>query len=368
MGDVFFDRPRRRVPVAGVASPLHRTALAHAAAGAPALLPLLRAVGLLEAAVALDTLNSSLDVDAIQRQDARVGTELLLDVVADGLLVVPDHRAALELAALLRRVRRQLDDQPLAAARLLALAHDLDGGDHVADLRPRPGAAGARPAASAAPPRAGRGDTDRLDRHRPAVPLAAAASRRRMDPHSLTRLSDVRRVTIDAGCLAGALAEAELFARRRAPSEIEVRVNGWSDRCAGLWARAFHAPDDCLVAVAPFLSVGGNAVARLLVPPGTAERLEVDLTDRPEMPRPSPSLAAAQLAIHAGRMASQAERLGRLGDAAAWWRTCAQHWDVAGDADRARQARTYAGAARPRDFDRAGRTIAPLVSDLVGDS
>jgi hypothetical protein len=86
------------------------------------------------------------------------------------------------------------------------------------------------------------------------------------------------------------------------------------------------------------------------------------------MPRPSPALAAAQLAIHAGRMAARAERLGRLDDAAAWWRTCAQHWDVARDADRTRQARTYARQARPRDFDRAERTIAPLVSDLVGDS
>jgi hypothetical protein len=368
---------RRRSRPGGVGPTLHRTALAHAVAGAPAVPMLVRAVGLLEAAVALSPVSQALDLSAAVRRDSRVGTELLLDVLAGDGLVVPDDRAALELAALLRRVRHHLDGQDLAAARLVALARQLDQGDHVAGPRRPPRAAGARPTAFRAPHREGihegaprdREAEDTADADLAAAAMPAAMAAERVAAVSAAPSFDrTRRLTFDRHSLAGALDEARVSLVPRMPSDVEVRVAGWADRGADLWVRAFRAADDCLIAVVPFRRDGDDAVARLLVPPDPADRLEIDITDRPEMPRPSATLAAAQRAIHAGRAAARAERLGRPREAADWWVRCAEQWDAAGDAARAGQARGHAADGRSRSRGRGPGTIPPLVTDLVGGS
>ncbi|MGH9249922.1 MAG: hypothetical protein ACRD0W_10455 [Acidimicrobiales bacterium] len=140
-------------------------------------------------------------------------------------------------------------------------------------------------------------------------------------------------------------------------------------RRGGLWARAFVAGNDRLLSVAPFRVDAGDAVARLLVPPDAIRRLEVDVTDRPEMPRPSPALAATQRAIHLGRSAAQAERLGELTNATLRWRQCARQWARAGDDDRAEAALAFGDrGAEPLpwvDRRRSHEPVPPLVVDLI---
>src|SRR5690606_24245693 len=121
---------------AGVAPALQRAALAHAAACEPGVPRLVRAVALLEAADALARVAHRLDLRSVARQDARVGAGLLVDLLAEGLLVVPSARVAGGLAAALRRTVGLLGGQPLLASRLAALAGELERGRHVG--RPRP--------------------------------------------------------------------------------------------------------------------------------------------------------------------------------------------------------------------------------------
>jgi hypothetical protein len=327
-----------------VAPALHRAAVAYGLACAPAALPLVRAVGLLEGAAELAVLGRVLDVDGMVERDLRIGVDLLLDAVAGGFGPVPGGKAARAVAGLLRRVSSLTPGQSLVSARLTLLAREFerDGARarrRVHDHRLEDDA-GARP-----PP----------DHRRPAVPAA-------------DRPRPPRRVPVDVGSLPGALAEAPLAASRTGPAEVEVRIDGWAVRRGGLWARAFRAGDRSLVAVAPFRADVGDAVARLLVPPDTIRRLEVDVTDRPEMPRPSPALAATQRAIHLGRSAVQAERLGDLTNATLRWRQCARQWARAGDDDRAEAAHAFGdrGAeSLPWNRRRSHEPVPPLVVDLI---
>jgi hypothetical protein len=176
-------------------------------------------------------------------------------------------------------------------------------------------------------------------------------------------------VPVDVGSLPGALAEASVAASRTGPAEVEVRIDGWAWRRGGLWARAFHRRDGSLLAVAAFRADLGDATARLLVPPDAIHLLEVDVTDQPELPRPSPALASMQRAIYLGRLAAQAERLRDVASASLRWRQCARQWARAGDDERAEEARALgAGGTRSlalNDRRRPNEPGAPLVVDLI---
>lgn len=311
---------------ARVAATLSRAALAYQAASEVGALPLLRASGLLEAAVELAQPGIP-GLGSIARRDARRGAHLLLELVEDARLVVPD-RAAPRLAALLRSVTG-LDERGSRGVALAALADAVERGEHTGPSRGDP------------------------THHRSAADAAAV--------HDATPAGPF--VTVDVRALPGALAATPLVAYHTRNAELQVRVPAWAERHHGLWARAFRANDDVLLAVAPLRRQGPDAIARLLVP-NAMKRLEVDVTDRPELPRPSAALSAVQRAIYHGGLAARAERLGSPTQAAEHWRRCAGGWLSAGDRARVQQASLCARAVRagPRP---PHRVIAPLVSDLV---
>jgi hypothetical protein len=306
---------------------------------------MVRAVGLLEAAVELAAIGGVLDVDGMVERDLHIGVDLLLDAVAGASGPVPGGKAARAVAGLLRRVTTLTPAQSLATARLTSLAREFERGAARAGLRLHdhrlPGTAGARP---------------RPDLRRPALPAA-------------DQPRPPGRVPVDVGSLPGALAEAPVAASRIGAAEVEVRIDGWAWRRGGLWARAFHRRDGGLLAVAPVRADLGDATARLLVPPDAIRRLEVDVTDRPEMPRASPALAFMQRAIHLGRLAAQAERLRDLASANLRWRQSARHWARAGDDKRAEAARALGdggiGSLTLDDRRRPNEPGAPLVVDLI---
>jgi hypothetical protein len=328
-----------------VAPALQRAAVAYGFACAPGAPPMVRAVGLLEAAVELAAIGGVLDVDGMVERDLHIGVDLLLDAIAGGLGPVPGGKAARAVAGLLRRVSRLAPGRSLVSARLTSLAREFERDAARAGLRLHdhrlPDASGARP---------------QPDVGRPALPAA-------------DRPRPPGRVPVDVGSLPGPLAEAPVAASRTGPAEVEVRIDGWAWRRGGLWARAFHAGDGSLLAVAPFRADMGDATARLLVPPDAIRCLEVDLTDRPEMPRPSPALVSMQRAIHLGRLAAQAERLRDLASANLRWRQCARQWARAGDDERAEAARAFGDSGAKslalKDRRRPNEPGAPLVVDLI---
>jgi hypothetical protein len=340
-----------------VAPPIYRAAIVHGIACAAGAAPLVRAVALLEGAVELAAVGRVLGIDGVVRGDVRIGVELLLDEVARGSDPMPGGRAGREVARLLRRVSGLGGVQSVATARLRSLARELErAGPH------RPGAPGLAPGDGAGV-RVGAVRSQRVDldgRSRPRRshrhPASVHAGRPRMPG----------RVPLDIGTLPGSLAEAPVAASRTGSSEVEVRIDGWAERRGGLWARAFLAGDGSLLAVAPLRANARDAAARLLVPPNAIGRLEVDVTDQPELPRPSPALAAVQRAIHLGRAAAQAQRLGDSTTANLRWRQCARHWHRAGDHKRAELAHAFgAEAARSPGRRQAHQAIPPLVADLV---
>lgn len=328
---------------AGVDVALQRAALCHANACRPGAAPLVRAAALLESAGALADIAHRLDVRSTADHDARVGAELLAGVAAAGAIPL-GPRASAQLAALVRRVCPELapvlpSDRGRAASEAPRDRRDGDdvtgdGPRHVGGPRTR--ASGVRRAVGTA----GR--------------VGSAVATRRGRP-----------VPIDALALPGDLAEATVTGRHRPPSEVEVRLPGWAERRYGLWARAFAADDDTLVGLAPLRREGPDAVGRVLVPPDLAGGLEVDVTDRAELPRPSPVLTAVARALHLGATAARAERLGDDPQAARRWQQSERAWRAAGDPARAGQARTYADLALLPFADPSGRIVAPLVSDLV---
>ncbi|HEX6422331.1 MAG TPA: hypothetical protein VFZ79_02570 [Acidimicrobiales bacterium] len=355
-------------PATGVAPPLQRAALAQVAACAPGVPRLVRAVALLEAAAALHEMSPRLDLRATARHDARVGAELLVDLLADGMVVVPSGRVAGALAPIVRRAVRVLDRDGLLSSRLTALAGDLERG-HVARSH------GAAPPAAPVPGSQMLGATDpALGDHGfaaagPGGPTHAPGDAAPVGPALGTgsrsyRYPD-RHVRVVIRSLPGAVAEAAATAQRTGTDQVEVRVGGWAERWHGLWARAFDPDDGTLLAAGPLRRDGRDAVARLLVPPRAIGRVEVDITDRPEMPRPSAALAAVGRAIHLGGVAARAERLGDRRSAARRWRQCARAWLGAGDLTRADQALAYAAQVNGGDERAGGRITRPLVSDLI---
>jgi hypothetical protein len=346
-------------PVSGVAIALQRAATAQGLACAPGVSFLVRAVGLLEAAVELSAVGRLLDLTSMVRRDLSIGVDVLLDAVAGGSRPRSGGHAARELAGLLRVVSSLTSRQSLVAARLTSLARELEP-----DRRNRRGARRLTTTEGPPVPR----------RHHDSGPAEDASARRRLDRSrpatlDLGRSSPLRRVPVDVGSLPGALAEAPIAAHRRGPAEVEVRIDGWAERRGGLWARTFHAGDGGLLAVAPFRADVGDAVARLLVPPDAIHRLEVDVTDRPELPRRSRALAAMERAIHVGRFAAQAGRLGDPASATQRWRQCARLWSESGDHERAELALGFgdraSDALRSSPRGQAHARAGPLVVDLV---
>lgn len=312
---------------ARVAAALNRAALAYMAAGEVGAPLLVRASGLLEAAVELARLTVP-GLASIVRHDARRGADLLLGLAESAPLAVPSA-AASAMAALLRTAKRA-DGRGTRSVALAALADAIARGEHTGSYRGRP----------TSQPHAAHGD-------------------------AIFDITPTRPgVTVDMRALPGALAATRLLAQRTGTAEIQVRIPGWANRRDGLWARAFRAHDDVLIALAPLRRDDRDAVGRLLVPTEATEHVEVDVTDRPELPRPSATLSAAQRAIYRGSLAARAERLGSPTHAADHWRQCAHGWLTGGDRSRAEQAYVWARELH-RDARPPDRVIAPLVSDLL---
>ncbi|MDD9371196.1 MAG: hypothetical protein PV358_13840, partial [Acidimicrobiales bacterium] len=251
------------------------------------------------------------------------------------------------LAALLREVQRVVDAGSVVARAVAVLAAELERGEH-------PEHVSGMTRAHAGPPE-------------PVGELSVVAGDA-PDVRQLRQPRLARRIRVDVHALPGSLTEVAVAARRSAPCEVEVRLDGGAERRYGLWARAFDADDDTLVGIAPFVrdsSVAADAVARVLVPPAAGghsrRRIEVDVTDRPEMPRPSPALSLVERARYQGTRAARAERLGDRVQARYRWSRCARLWEAAGDQRRAAQAGARAVAAPAV----AAPAVGPLVCDLV---
>jgi hypothetical protein len=122
-----------------------------------------------------------------------------------------------------------------------------------------------------------------------------------------------------------------------------------------------------VVAAAPLLAAGTDAVARLLVPPEDLGDLEVDVTDRPGEPRPCSRARAVVAAVATGQAAARAERLCQPAAAEARWVDCALGWRVAGSPEQAARAEEHADRGSARAQERGG-TIDPLLADHLIDA
>lgn len=314
--------------------PLHpalgRTALAHLAGRQAG--PEVRGPALLESSAAAATMGKLAGLDRLARQDAEEGCSLLLDLAAGGDLRLDDERTAHELAAALRRAATLLGGRP----DVLGLAAGVEQGRYGPHRPPLAAdtAVRAMPAAALAPQRR---------EAAPAVaPMAAGGARLRV----------VQPVVVDRSHLPPGVPAVGVAGVRAGVAEVEVQLAGGAGRAGGWWARA-TAADGTTVALAPVADAGGDAVARLLVPPAAVAGLEVDLTADPGSPRPSPRLRATERAVVLGQAAARASRLG-LPVAAARWAACASAWSEAGDEGR---------AGRARDGLRSRECGPPLVVD-----
>jgi hypothetical protein len=320
-----------------LAPAVHRAALAHTLAGEVGAPPMVRAIGRLEAALELAKASSIPELRPVAQRDARLAIDLLLELAPEHPLVVPEQ--AVRPVSDLVRAAIALDGRRHMRAPLRERADEIERGHYT----PRPPA-----------------DTPR-SRSRAGFPAGAVAG---PGPEEGTARRGAGGPRVDLRALPGALCDAGPVAYRRGTSEVEVRVPDWAGQHHALWARAFHARDDVLLAVAQFRRDGPDVWARLLVPPHHAPHLEVDVTDRPELPRPSATLRAVQRATYLGRLAARAERLSRPEQAARQWRRCAREWKRAGDRSRAYRAARYGREASSAPWP-PDRVIAPLITDLL---
>ncbi|WP_436793864.1 hypothetical protein [Actinospongicola halichondriae] len=212
--------------------------------------------------------------------------------------------------------------------------------------------------------RAMRAIVDGRDQRHPAgsgrVADAAMPASAPLQATEMRRSAPVSRLRpVDVSTLPESLDVLEAAARNTRDAEAEVRIPGRPDLVDRVWARTFDA-DGVIVAAAPLLDDGGDAVARLLVPPSLLAGASFDVTDRPDEARPSRGLRATVDAIAHGRSAARAERLRDRKETYARWGRSAESWGVAGDDDRAQTARRYA-----TDGDRGGRIPPALLADPV---
>lgn len=179
-------------------------------------------------------------------------------------------------------------------------------------------------------------------------------------PSLASRRPVARLLRLDVSTLPVPLLGREIAARSVREAEAEVRIHDLAHEAGTWWARAFDE-DGTMLAAAPFLAVDGDAVARLLVPPGALRRASYDITDLPGQPRVTPRLHAVVDAVAEGQAAARAERLGRPQVAEERWHRSSNSWAQVGDKARTTQARDYA-----RSFDRGIRRVPPpLLADPV---
>ncbi|PLS74950.1 MAG: hypothetical protein CYG61_09950 [Actinobacteria bacterium] len=227
----------------------------------------------------------------------------LLGLNDAGMLAFEARRAALELAAVIHKALPFVDSE-LVRRRLRSLEDDLRA-RRLFDGDPPVAAVAAAPAVA----RAAREEARR--RVAPGVPTDAAP---------------------------------DVAAVLRAATEIDVRV---SDGQSGRWARVFRRRDLLLLATAPVERMGPAWRELLVVPAGhRPEELFVDVTDRPETARPSPTLASVRSAVATGREACRLERLGDTDAASMTWASCGDGWSTVGSPERAETARRYAAGDR----------------------
>ena len=315
-------------PDPGVAPALGRLGLALAVVEGATTSELARGLAAVDAALAADEVGG-LGLDERAREAALLGAAVLLD--RHSALDDVDVRA---LVPALRRLRRLLPDDMARGVR--ALARDLRDSDpsdalEVAFSRDLP--EDWRPAS--------------IERRSMAEGALASA------PVPVERLQPVT--------VPDRLSTAVVAARVTRDSEAEVRIHRLAGDADQWWARAFDA-DGAIVAAAPFLPSGADALARLLVPPSILHRATFDITDRPGEPRLPERMRSVVDAVHHGQDAARAERLDMTMEARRRWTEAERAWEAAGDESRANRARAFA-----RDAPRLknNRIPEPLLADAV---
>jgi hypothetical protein len=280
---------------------------------------LARALARLEAATRL----SRVGMRNAARSHAEAGAAVLVDRWPD--IGDTDPRT---LATTLGRVDRLLSPETATDARGL-----------VADLRGR----------------------DRRARHvRETVALHAARAPMEAPPAAASARPVARLLQLEVSALPVPLHGREIAARAVRDAEAEIRIHDLAHEADTWWARAFDE-DGTMLAAAPFLPVDGDAVVRLLVPPGALHHATYDITDVPGQAPVAPRLQAVVDAVARGQAAARAERLGRPHVAEERWNRSGRSWAEVGDKARSMQAQEYAsGMERGRD-----RIPPPLLADPV---
>lgn len=339
IGEVPYDERRREAR--GVARGMQNTALARQVGNDRRFSDLRRGIAFLESASWGQRHGARWGVRGWRLADARLGAELLFSAIEREPLSL-DAVAARDFVIVLRRVATASSEDPATAARLFALAEDLDSRDWDVPTVQR--------------------EAMMEYARMPAMLSAAPVSRRRV-----MRVAEERPpVPIDRRTLPLVFTHSLVLAERVSASEIDVRIVGESARSAGCWARAFNA-DGTLVALAPLRAQKRDGQALLLVAPEMVDEIVVDVIDQPGIRRPSRALDAVEAAIVDGRDAASFERAGDRKEAAMAWHRSAEHWDGAGDVTRTATAHEYAEGrlGRRGTDDPSARIPRPLVSDRV---
>ena len=321
----------------GVMPRLARLALARRSAEDPHFPELAKAVATLEAAVLAIDLDPAIGFGSDPDAWAADGADRLLALAGGRRGVGPLGRgSASALAGLLRGVVRRLGTQgrDLALVRLAA-AVEATARDE------SPG-----------------GDEADTSNERFALAMATADFLRAPEPsRQLRAVPPPPAVDVDEAAVChSAGAGASVSVDVASDCELRARLKARRGAGEGLMARVFRGA--ALVATAPFENGGRGPEAWLLITPGTASEVIVDVARHPGAPGPSAPTFHGRRALDAGRRATRAARLGRTPEARGHWEESARRWSAAGDDERHHLALGYA-AAPPR-FD-------PLVSDHLAD-
>ena len=108
------------------------------------------------------------------------------------------------------------------------------------------------------------------------------------------------------------------------------------------WLRVTLEGSQVLLAVVPVVERGDRAVAEAILPPDVSlNDVDLLLTQTP-LPESTSSIDQVINAIDLGRKAVRRSLVEQFTDTAETWMQCADAWEVLGDVQRAKQARTYA--------------------------
>lgn len=346
-------RPIRRGSAPGGLGLIGRLGLALGEVAMPALAERAAAVGLVEAAVAVQDLAVDLDPHPPAVELLRAGVDRWAALPAasfDGL--DPSIRGVLgRRVGRWQKQTRAID--PRLAGSLAPLLEQLDdvrdeGAVHAGGAPSDPFARGTMAGADEV-----LGDTFAVSAARST--LAAPGPVPASSPMGSSARHDV------AVLLDGPLAAAgvRVIGVERAAHHLTVHLGGLPDDGPEPWVRVFAAgPRPTLVALAPVARTDRpwrSAVA--LIGPGipTSDVL-VDVTISPKEPWLGPSSRAVTVAAHLGAEAARAGRRGHDHLAAQGWQAAADAWEALGDDRRAALARGY------RDEP---PSVEPLAVDLL---